>query len=208
MKGHRYIIIRIFFQCGGAYMGRYWPGTYSGIFKARVRRERYIALSTLTSNPTGYGWLLSEVLSLPKMDPNIAANSTQLQLRINAEIATSGFVAVQFEDGSTGNSIPGYTFDECKSLHENGIRQLLEWSRQNGTSSNVTYTVDLTLFVNYSDGIQIRIQMAHTKLYSCYFPMPNREIIDLNYRKAFELIRIISKFIRKHLESIKFNKIQ
>jgi hypothetical protein len=151
---------------GGAYLGRYWPGAYSGIFKARVRREGYVALSTLTSNPTGYGWLLSQILSLPRMDLNSTANSALLQLRINAEIATSGFLAVQFEDGGTGNPIPGYTFDECKSLHGNGIRQLLEWSRQNGTSLNVTYTADLTPLVDYSSGIQMRIQMAHTKLYS------------------------------------------
>ena len=42
---------------GGAFLGRYWPGAYSGIFKARLRREGYVALSTLSSNPTGYGWL-------------------------------------------------------------------------------------------------------------------------------------------------------
>jgi hypothetical protein len=151
---------------GGAFLGRYWPGAYSGIFKARVRREGYVALSTLTSSPTGYGWLLSQVLSLPGMDLSSATNVAQLQLRINAEIATAGFLSVQFEDGTTGNPISGYTFEECKSLHGNGIRQLLEWSRQNGTSSNVTYTTDLTPLVNYSGGIQMRIQMAHTKLYS------------------------------------------
>ncbi len=150
---------------GGAYLGRYWPGAYSGIFKARIRREGYVALSTLTSNPTGYGWLLSEVLSLPKMD---RIDSAQLQLRLNAEIATAGFLAVQFEDGETGNPISGYTFKESKSLHGNGIRQLLEWSRQNGTSSNMTYTSDLSPLVNYSGGIRMRIEMAHTKLYSWF----------------------------------------
>ena len=151
---------------GGAFLGRYWPGAYSGIFKARVRREGYVALSTVTSSPTGYGWLLTKVLSLPGTDLNSTANNAQLQLRINAEIATSGFLAVQFEDGATGNPIPGYTFGECKSLHGNGIRQLLEWSRQNATSSNVTYTADLTPLVNYNTGIQMRFQMAHANLYS------------------------------------------
>jgi hypothetical protein len=31
---------------GGAFLGRYWPGVYSGIFKARLHREGYVALST------------------------------------------------------------------------------------------------------------------------------------------------------------------
>ena len=151
---------------GGAYLGRYWPGAYSGIFKARVRREGYVALSTLGSSATGQGWFLSQVLSLPKMEHHSAMNSAQLQLRLNADIATSGSLAVQFEDGTTGSPIPGYTFEECKTLHGNGIRQLLQWSRQNGTSANMTYTSDLTPLISYSDGIRMRIQMAHTKLYS------------------------------------------
>ncbi len=150
---------------GGAFLGRYWPGAYSGIFKARMRREGYVALSTLPSNPTGYRWLLSEVLSLPAMDP---IDGAQLQLQLNANIATAGFLGVQFEDGQTGNPIPGYTFNECKSLHENGIRQLVQWSRQNGTSANQTYTADLSPLVNYSGGIRIRIEMIHTKLYSWF----------------------------------------
>jgi hypothetical protein len=95
-------------------------------------------------------------------------DSAQLQLRLNAEIATVGFLAVQFEDGRTGNPISGYTFNECKSLHGNEIRQLVEWSRQNGTSSNMTYTADLSPLVNYSGGTRIRIEMAHTKLYSWF----------------------------------------
>jgi hypothetical protein len=151
---------------GGAFLGRYWPGAYSGIFKARVRREGYVALSTLTSNPTGYGWLLSKVLSLPGINSSSTPNNLQLQLRINAQTATAGFLAVQFEDGVTGNPIPGYTFEETKTLHNNGIRQLIKWSRQNGTSSNITYSADLTPLVNYPGGVQIHMHMAHTKLYS------------------------------------------
>ena len=151
---------------GGAYLGRYWPGAYSGIFKARVRREGYVALSTLRSSATGQGWLLTEVLSLPKIDSNAAMNATQLQLRLNADVATAGHLAVQFEDGKTGNPISGYRLEDCKTLHGNGVRQLLEWSRQNGTRSNVTYTSDLTPLTTYSDGIRMRIEMSHTKLYS------------------------------------------
>ena len=147
-------------------LGTFWPGAYSGIFKARVRREGYVALSTLTSNPTGHGSLLTQVLSLPKSYINSIKNDVQLQLRINADVATVGFLNVQLEDGQTGNPIPGYTFDQCKTLHGTGIRQLIQWSRQNETTSNVTYTADLSPLVNYTNGIQIRMEMAHTKLYS------------------------------------------
>ncbi|CAF0866955.1 unnamed protein product [Adineta steineri] len=74
---------------GGAYLSQYWSDAFTGIFKARLRREDYVSLSTLSSNPTG-------------------------------------FFVIQFEDGLTQNPIKGYTFNECKTLHQNGIRQLLQ----------------------------------------------------------------------------------
>ncbi|CAF1554005.1 unnamed protein product [Adineta steineri] len=42
------------------------------------------------------------------------------------DTSTAGFFAIQFEDSFTKNSIEGYTFDECKTLHQNGIRQLFK----------------------------------------------------------------------------------
>ncbi|CAF1071325.1 unnamed protein product [Adineta steineri] len=143
---------------GGAYLSQYWPGAFTGIFKARLRREGYVCLSTLSSNPTGYSWFISKVLSLPNHNKN---RNQQLQMYINADTSTAGFFAIQFEDGLTNNPIEGYTFDECKTLHQNGIRQLLQWRRQNETFSG-----DLTPLVNYSNGIRFHIHMAHTKLYS------------------------------------------
>ena len=146
----------------GAILGRYWPGAYSGIFKARLRREGYVTLSTLSSNPTGYGSFVTKILLLPSNDNAFTGNNTQLELRINAQIATSGYLTVQFEDALNGNPIPGYTFQQCKPLHENGIRQLLQWKTTNDTN----YRSDLTPLVNYPGGIRIHFQMAHTKLYS------------------------------------------
>ncbi|CAF0786378.1 unnamed protein product [Adineta ricciae] len=141
---------------GGAFLGRYWPDAYSGIFRARLRREGYVSLATLTSDPTGKGWFTSKVLSLPEKK-----DGQQLLLYINAEIATAGYLAIQFEDGLTGNPIPGFTFDECKTLHGNGIRQLLEWKTQNGT-----YSADLTPLVNYPNGVRFHVHVGHTKLYA------------------------------------------
>ncbi|CAF0844944.1 unnamed protein product [Adineta steineri] len=80
---------------------------------------------------------------------------------INANTSTAGFFAIQLEDGLTNNPIEGYTFDECKTLHQNGIRQLLQWRRQ-----NETYSGDFTPLVNYSNGIRFHMHIAHTKLYS------------------------------------------
>ncbi|CAF0786395.1 unnamed protein product [Adineta ricciae] len=141
---------------GGTVLGRYWPGAYSGIFRARLRREGYVALSTLVSEPTGFGEFISQILSLP-----VKKNGQQLLLHINAEIATAGGLAVQFEDGLTRNPIPGFTFDECKTLHGNGIRQLLEWKTRNGT-----YSGDLNPLIDYPNGLRVHLQMTHTKLYS------------------------------------------
>lgn len=140
---------------GGAYLGSYWPGAYSGIFKARLRREGYVALSTISSNPTGFGTFVTEVFKLPS-DEN-----RQLQLKLNAEISTAGFLSVQFEYGATGEPIEGYSFDNCRQLHGNGVRQLVQYIR-----GNETYTADLTPLLKYENGVQIRFQMAHTKLYS------------------------------------------
>jgi len=148
---------------GGAItlIGHYWPGAYLGIFKARLRREGYVALSTLNSDPTGHGSFVTQVVSLPK---STNKNQQELQLQINAEIATAGLLNVQIEDGQTGNPISGFTFDECRTLHGNGIRQLVQWTRQ-----NQTYSADLTPLVNYNNGIRIRMNMVHTKLYSWIF---------------------------------------
>jgi len=140
-------------------IGSFWPGAYLGIFKARLRREGYVALSTLTSDPTGQGSFVTQIVSLPK-----STNNNQLQLQINAEIATAGLLNIQIEDGQTGNPISGFTFDECRTLHGNGIRQLVQWTRQ-----NQTYSADLTPLVNYPNGIRIRMNMIHTKLYSWIF---------------------------------------
>ena len=157
----------------GAYLGRYWPGAYSGIFKARIRREGYVALSTLSSSPTGYGSFLTEILSLPSKSFNGTFMNAQLHMRINAEIATAGFLSVQFEDGMTGNPISQYTFDECKQLHGNSIRQLVQWSRQNNTTLNMNYSADLSPLVNHEGGVRIRVQMAHTRLYSWFLSYVN-----------------------------------
>jgi len=146
---------------GGAYLGRYWPNAYSGIFKARLRREGYVALSTKSSNPTGLGSLLTQPILLPKSFDN---NEQELQLKLNAQIATAGFVLVQFEDATTGKAIEGYSFEQSRILHGNGIRQLVQWTR-----SNQTFTGDLTPLINYTNGLRIRFQMAHTKLYSWIF---------------------------------------
>ncbi|CAF1032000.1 unnamed protein product [Adineta steineri] len=104
-----------------------------------------------------YGWFISKVFSLP----NNKNRNQQLQMYISTDTSTAVFFAIQFEDGLTKNSTEGYTFDECKTLHQNGIRQLLQWCRQ-----NETYSRDLTPLVNYSNSILFHIHMAHTKLYS------------------------------------------
>ena len=144
---------------GGAFLPRYWPHAYSGIFKAKLRREGYIALSTLATDPVGFGSFRTEILSLPQAIPN-----KELHLKLNAQIATAGSLNVQFEDGNTKDPIRGFTFKDFKTLHGNYIRQLVEFIREDNTTFS-----DLTPLANYERGVRIHIQMTHTKLYSWVF---------------------------------------
>lgn len=44
-------------------LGRFWPGAYSDMFKARVRGEGYVALSTIASNGVAKMKLLRMLLT-------------------------------------------------------------------------------------------------------------------------------------------------
>jgi hypothetical protein len=104
---------------GGAYLARYWPGAFSGVFRARMRREGWAGLATLPADPIGAGGATTVALRLP-------AGTPRLFLRFNAAVDAAGALSVALLDGASGAPLPGFGHGECAALRGNGVRQLLE----------------------------------------------------------------------------------
>lgn len=148
---------------GGAFLGRYWPGAFSGIFRAKVRREGLVSLSTPAADPTGGGAFRSVPVSLPSPPPTTAAtaNATdrgqlQLILRVNANVATAGNITVALLDPATGTPLPGFSRADAVPVHGNGLRQLVSWASG----------ADLSALVGRPGGVVLDVLLAHTHLYA------------------------------------------
>jgi hypothetical protein len=143
---------------GGAFLGRYWPGAFSGIFRAKVRREGLVSLSTPAADPTGAGAFRSVPVSLPS-PPSTGGGGgagAQLVLRLNANVATAGNVTVALLDPATGSPLPGFSREDAVPVHGNGLRQLVAW----------TAGADLSALVGRSGGVVLDVLLAHTHLYA------------------------------------------
>ena len=141
---------------GGAYLYRYWPGAFTGIFRAQLRREGFVALSTLPHDPTGSGSAISVPLFLPM------TSSAPLYLCLNADISVAGTVNLAFLDAVTHTSIPGFGIGECSNLHGNGVRQLVECV---GGGANG----DLSQLAARAEPVVIQFTLVHAKVYAWEF---------------------------------------
>jgi hypothetical protein len=141
---------------GGAYLYRYWPGAFTGIFRAQLRREGYVSLSTLPHDPTGSGTAITVPLLLPP------TSSAPLYLRLNADISVAGTVTLAFLDAATRVSIPGFGVGDCSKLNGNGVRQLIECAG-GGTNG------DISQLAARADAIVIQFTLVHAKVYAWEF---------------------------------------
>ena len=105
---------------GGAYLYRYWPGAFTGIFKAKMRREGWVSLSTLPNDLIGAGSARTIALFLPKPNKGFG-----LFLKFNAAVDAAGAFSIAILSADTLQPINGFSHEECESFYGNGIRQLL-----------------------------------------------------------------------------------
>ena len=139
---------------GGAYLYRYWPGAFTGVFRARLRREGWASLATPAADAVGAGAATTVPLLLPRPAPGGA-----LFLRLNADVSTAGTLRVAILDAASGKPIPGFSTAECTPLHGNGIRQLV-------TCAGAGAGGDLSALAARGAPVLLHFAMVHTKLYA------------------------------------------
>jgi hypothetical protein len=108
--------------------GAFWylaQGAFTGLLRARVRREGWVALSAPRTD-TGAGWAATVPLRLP------AAAGT-LVMRLNAEVDAAGNLTLQLQDAGTMAPLAGYTHADCMPLRGNSVRQDVAWGGDRGT---------------------------------------------------------------------------
>ena len=151
---------------GGAYLGRYWPGAFSGVFRARMRREGWVGLATLPYDPVGAGSATTVALLLPAAGAAAgpaagaaagAAPPLRLLMHLNADISAAGAVSVAFLDAATLAPIPGFGLADCATLHGNGVRQLIQ-------CSGAGVGGDLSPLLGRP--VALHLQLTHAKVYA------------------------------------------
>jgi hypothetical protein len=143
---------------GGAYLYRY-SGAFTGIFRARLRREGWAALATLPSDPVGTGAAETVPLLLP-----VPAPGSALFLRLNADISVAGTLNVSFVDAATRAPLPGFGPGDCAALHGNAVRQLV-------TCVGAGAGGDLAALAARALPVVIQLALVHTKLYAWEFAL-------------------------------------
>lgn len=164
---------------GGAYLYRY-TDALTGVYRVKLRREGYVALATQMEDQQGYGTFST----IPFVLPTSAGPASTLVLRLNAEIGTAGNLTVAVLSPPGGTPVPGYSHDDCRTLHGNGVRQMVTWpgagfvggharggSRDTGSwpwgpgGPPVQYA-NLTDIAEAGKPVVLQFRMAHVKLYA------------------------------------------
>lgn len=126
---------------GGAYLYTQWPGAYSGIFAARLRREGFVSLRTVQGGmAVGNGSFTTQPFAFPPLEQvcptgtgtgGTSGSASGYQLSLNVHTSVSGslsaaLLAVQ-PDGSL-SPVPGYGADNAVHVMGNYIRVPLAWT--------------------------------------------------------------------------------
>lgn len=138
---------------GGAYLYRY-SGAFTGVFRARLRREGWAALATLPSDPAGAGAAATVPLLLP-----VPAPGSALFLRLNADVSVAGTLNVTLVDAATRAPLPGFGPGDCAALHGNGVRQLVSCVGAGAGG-------DLARLASQKVPVVIQFTLVHAKLYA------------------------------------------
>jgi hypothetical protein len=148
-----------------------WPGAFSGVFAARLRREGWAAVATTTASNAvgecaGFGFD-----TLPVTLPT-CPGGTQLQLRLNAQTTVGGWLAVGVADAASGAPISGWGLPDAARWSGNAIRKPAGWGGgadgvdwelgANGSGGGVdAVSYDLTPLAGTAVVLQVRMCRAH-----------------------------------------------
>jgi hypothetical protein len=139
---------------GGAYLYRYWPDAFTGIFRAKMRREGWVSLSTNPNDLIGAGSARTIALLLPIPTPGKG-----LFLSFNACVDAAGVLSIAILSGETLEPISGFNHNDCSSLYGNGVRQLLNCSGAGASG-------DLSALALKGEPVVLDLLLTHAKVYS------------------------------------------
>ena len=139
---------------GGAYLYRYWPGAFTGIFRAKMRREGWVGLSTLPYDLVGAGSARTVALLLPQPKSGLG-----LFLSFNAAVDVAGVLSIAILSADTLKPLSGFGHNDCKSLYGNGIRQVLECSGAGPRG-------DLSIIAREGSPVLIDMMLTHTIVFA------------------------------------------
>lgn len=143
---------------GGAFLYTQWPGAFSGILRARVRREGFVAVAC--EGPAalaGCTWV-SVLMELPPQAacPN---TSTQLSLWINARTSVAGYIRIGLQPGPGLPPFTGFGSAEAAPFRGNSIRSVFGWNATGGA-----LVTDLSSL--RGSPLVVNVSMLHARLYA------------------------------------------
>jgi hypothetical protein len=142
---------------GGAYLFSQWPGAFSGILRASVRREGFVAVACEGQAAlAGCTWVSVEML-LPS-EAACGNESTGLSLWINAQTSVAGFIRIALQRGPNLPPIAGFSASNAVPFIGNSIRAVVGW--------NVTGSLITNLAPLRATPLVVNVSMLHARLYA------------------------------------------
>jgi len=116
---------------GGAYLYTAWPGAFTGIFTASLRREGWAALHTTLADSgydggaVGAGNFTMGPFVVPA---DCVASGAATYLQLNVQTSVGGFIAVGLRNASSGAWLDGFALAQAVPYVGNAIRAAATWS--------------------------------------------------------------------------------
>jgi len=157
-----------------------WPSVFTGVLRARMRREGFAGLATPRGDPTGYGMGAFATVPLSLPDPAAGAcnnTASQLWLLLNAETSVAGNITVAVLDAGTLQPLPGYSHDDSVPVWGTSVRSPVGWLRPTASQPSQplrstpippSATYDLTPLARSppAGGVMLHVAMVHATLYA------------------------------------------
>lgn len=120
---------------GGAYLFGLWPGAFSGVLRARLRREGFVSLSTGMDVAAGGGEARTRPMTVPSLAEACGAGYRATEMRLNYAAEVGGNVTVALLD-ATGEELPGFGYADSLVLRNNEIRGIVAWNAASGAHAD------------------------------------------------------------------------
>lgn len=118
---------------GGMLLYQQSPGAFTGVVRARLRREGFASLSTGRDVAAPMGSATTTLRLMPSPAAACGSAGSWLQLRLNYAAETGGNVTVALL-GAGGAALPGFSEADSVPLRNNEVRGLVQWGEPPGSN--------------------------------------------------------------------------